>query len=112
MSCSYTPVWFLLGFLLFAGARAQQKDTSKSIRLKAIKPEYVQPDSAPLNIQCTFDISRTNLVKVVELSISRFDIGGGGEREMMTEVSTANLVRPFIFKILPHYKSPTYRKTR
>ncbi|GFO06685.1 collectin-11 [Plakobranchus ocellatus] len=91
MSCTFTPVWFLLGFLLFAGAAALQKDTSKSIRLNAVNPEFVQPDSAPLNIQCTFDISRTNLVKVVELSISRLDIGGNGEKEMMAEVSPANL---------------------
>ncbi|GFO06687.1 mannose-binding protein a [Plakobranchus ocellatus] len=64
---------------------------NKAVRVNVIKPKIVNPDSPSLEVKCTFDRSRTNIVTVSELEIVRFDIGGGGKREMVAEITSANL---------------------
>ncbi|GFO30341.1 hypothetical protein PoB_005684600 [Plakobranchus ocellatus] len=84
-----TPVWLAFGFLLVTAAAV--KDTFKSVRLRAIKPENVNSDSPSLKIVCDFERYRANLTNVSELAMYRFDLGGGGKQEMMAEITTANL---------------------
>ncbi|GFN98050.1 collectin-10 [Plakobranchus ocellatus] len=87
--------WLFLGVVLIIAISSARGAPFRPFLLKAIKPKYVNSDSPSLELQCTFDRQRTNLVSVNQLEMYRLDIGRKEKSEMMAKIEGADLVYGF-----------------